>query len=200
MAAEYGIDRTRTYLQGFSFGSGMTFVEGITHPKLFAAISPNSGIGDFDPEVQAWVADLKAKGDVRLPTMVIYGSVDSASSTDGLIPAEGVLRNSINLLKTYNNIKATDKISRFNSAYTAAYDVLTPGGKASVSKPNAQYKATAFNRYDYMSADPAPLPLLSWVWVTDMPHGTAPGQAELMWSYFKQWRRNPDGSLIYASR
>ncbi|MDB5461480.1 MAG: Poly(3-hydroxybutyrate) depolymerase-like protein, partial [Caulobacteraceae bacterium] len=146
VAAEYGVDRTRTYLQGFSFGSGMTFVEGITHPKLFAAISPNSGIGDFTPDIQAWVADLKTKGDVRMPTMVVYGSVDGASSTDGLIPAEGVLRNSINLLKNYNNIKTADKIARFNSPYTAAYDVLTPGGKASVTKPNAQYKAMAFNR------------------------------------------------------
>src|SRR5258707_9326575 len=48
VAAAYSVDRTRVYLQGFSVGSGTTFVTGITHPQLFAAVSPNSGIGDFD--------------------------------------------------------------------------------------------------------------------------------------------------------
>ncbi|HTI67512.1 MAG TPA: PHB depolymerase family esterase [Caulobacteraceae bacterium] len=196
---KYGADRSRIYMQGFSFGSGMTHVEGLLHPKLFAAISPNSGIGDFTPPVLAAIDEMRAKNDVRVPTFIVYGGIDVASSTDGRIPARGVLQTALAYLKGYNHITTPDRVERFNSPNTDAYDVLIPGGKASVSGVDAHYPDGRFHRYDYVSADPKPLPLLSFVWVTDMPHGSDPRQAQMIWDYFKHWKRNADGSLAYSA-
>src|SRR5579859_2245921 len=53
VVATYGADRGRVYMQGFSFGSGLTYMMGIAHPSLFAAISPNSGIGPMPKDVEA---------------------------------------------------------------------------------------------------------------------------------------------------
>ena len=199
MAASYGVDRSRVYLQGFSVGSGTTFVTGITHPQLFAAVSPNSGIGDFDPSVTKWVADLKAKQDIRLPMMVVYGAEDAASSNDGLIPAQGVLRNAINNMKAYDGITTPDSTKLYNSPGGPAYEVLVPGAKLTPLRVDAHYPNGRLLRYDYASAD-TKQPIFSWVWVLDMPHGGALGQAQLIWDFFKTWKRNPDGSLTYSAR
>jgi poly(3-hydroxybutyrate) depolymerase len=195
MAAAYGIDRSRVYLQGFSFGSGMTFTEGVTHPQLFAAVSPNAGIGDFS-NLAPWIADLKAKRDIRLPMMVVYGAVDSASSNDGLIPAKGTLRDAIDMMKAYDGITTPDSTRPFDSPAGPTYDVLVPGAKLTQVGPTGRYPKGRFAKYDYLTDDKKQ-PMFSWVWVVDMPHGTARGQAELVWDFFKNWRRNPDGSLTY---
>jgi len=197
MAANYGIDRGRVYLQGFSIGSGMTFVEGVTHPQLFAAVSPNSGLGDFEPAVTQRIADNEAKG-LRLPMIVVYGSQDRQSTNDGLIPAKGVLRNVIETMKTYDGVTTPDRTQLFQSAYAPPYEVLLPGGKFSQTGPEIGYPKGRLERYDYLSADGKPI--FSWVWVTDMPHGQAVGEAQLEWNFFKSWRRNSDGSLAYVPR
>ncbi|HTK36495.1 MAG TPA: PHB depolymerase family esterase [Caulobacteraceae bacterium] len=197
---KYGVDRSRIYLQGFSFGSGMTHVEGLLHPQLFAAIAPNSGIGDFAPPVLAAIDRMKAQHDVRMPTFIVYGSVDAPASTDGKIPAKGVLRTALDYLKTYDHITTPDRIERFDSPNTEPYDILIPGGRASVSGVDAHYPQGRFHRYDYVSDDPKGLPLLSFLWVTDMPHGNDPHQAQMVWDYFKHWKRNPDGSLAYSAK
>ncbi|HTI66666.1 MAG TPA: PHB depolymerase family esterase [Caulobacteraceae bacterium] len=198
VVADYGADRSRVYLQGFSFGSGETLMMGLTHPQLFAAISPNSGIGDFPKPVTDWIARVKAKSDIRIPTLVVYGAVDVASSTDAKIPAEGPLRNAIDLVKRFNNIKTPDRVQRFASPNTAPYDVLVPGAKLVMTGIEPHFPGGRIQRYDYVSADPKPLNLFSWAWVTDMPHGQAERQAQFEWDYFKHWKRNPDGTLTYT--
>jgi hypothetical protein len=130
--------------------------------------------------------------------MIVYGAVDGGGSTDGQIPAQGVIRNAVDLVKKYNNITTADRIERYNSPNAAAYDILVPGGKLTASGVDAQWKSARFRRYDYLSADPRPQPLFSMVWVTDMPHGSYAGQAQTIWDYFKMWKRNPDGTLAYS--
>jgi poly(3-hydroxybutyrate) depolymerase len=200
VSAQYGADRSRVYLQGFSFGSGLTYVDGLLHPQLFAAISPDSGIGDLTEPVLAAIRSTKAQHDIHMPTMVVYGSVDAGGSTDGKIPAQGVLRTAINFLKDYNGISIPDKVERFDSRNTDPYDILLPSGAHSVIGRDARYPDGRFNRYDYASSDPQRLPLFSFVWVTDMPHGNDPTEAQMVWDYFKHWKRNPDGSLQYLAR
>ncbi|MDB5453370.1 MAG: Poly(3-hydroxybutyrate) depolymerase-like protein, partial [Caulobacteraceae bacterium] len=188
------------YMQGFSLGSGLTYMMGITHPQLFAAVSPNSGIGPMSPEVGAWVSDLKAKSDARIPMMIVYGDVDGGSSTDAKIPAQGVLRGAIDEMKTYNRISTPDRVVTFNSPNSAPYDILLPGGKAVSDGLGARYPKGRFKIAQYSSSDPTPLNLFNFVWVTDLPHGGDPRQAKLEWDYFKHWRRNPDGTLAYSPR
>jgi poly(3-hydroxybutyrate) depolymerase len=198
VAKAYGIDRSRVYLQGFSVGSGMTFVTGITHPDVFAAVSPNSGIGDFDASVTQRVADIKAKHNIRLPMMVVYGAEDAASSNDGLIPAEGVLHNAINNMKAYDGISTPDLTKVVNSSGGPSYEALMPGARLTPLDVDAHYPDGRILKYDYFTDD-TKQPMFSWVWVKDMPHGSAPGQAQMIWDFFKHWKRNKDGSLTYLA-
>jgi poly(3-hydroxybutyrate) depolymerase len=198
VATTLGADRGRVYLQGFSLGSGLSYMMGITHPRLFAAVSPNNGIGPMAPPVLARVAELKAEGDVRIPMMLVYGDVDGAGSTDGRIPANSVLRGAIDEMKTYNRITTADRIETFNSPNTLPYEVLLPGARLVREGVDRRYPQGRFQISAYASDDPTPLNLFSFVWVTDMSHGQDPRTAQLEWDFFRQWRRNPDGTLTYS--
>ena len=200
MVTTYGADKSHVYMQGFSLGSGMSYMMGITHPQLFAAVSPNNGIGPMTPAVTARVAEIKAKGDIRLPMMIVYGDVDSGGSTDAKIPALGVLRGAINEMKTYNNIVTADGIVTYNSPNTLSYDVLVPGAKLMRAGVDKRYPNGRFQISAYQSADPKPLNLLNFVWVTDLSHGGDPRTAQMEWDYFKQWQRNSDGTLTFTAR
>jgi poly(3-hydroxybutyrate) depolymerase len=194
-----GADRGRVYMQGFSLGSGMSYMMGITHPQTFAAVSPNNGIGPMAPRVLERVRELKARGDVRIPMMLVYGDVDGAGSTDARIPANGVLRGAIDEMKAYNRISTADRIEPYNSPNTLSYEVLVPGARLVRAGVDRRYPQGRFQISAYMSADPTPLNLFSFVWVTDMSHGQDPRTAQLEWDYFRQWRRNPDGTLIHSA-
>jgi hypothetical protein len=167
---------------------------------LFAAISPNSGIGPMSKEVEARVAEVKAQSDVRIPTMMVYGDVDSGGSVDGKIPAQGVIRGAFDELKAYDHISTQDRTQPFNSDNSEPYEVLVPGVKLVRGGIDKQYPLGRFEIYRYASADPAPLNLFSFVWVADMAHGSDPRQAQLEWDYFKRWHRNADGSLTHTDR
>jgi poly(3-hydroxybutyrate) depolymerase len=194
----YAADPGRIYMQGFSLGSGLSYMMGITHPRLFAAVSPNSGIGPMSKEVEARVADVKAQSDFRIPMMMVYGNVDSGASVDGKIPAQGVIRGAFDEVKAYNHVITPDRSELFNSENSEPYEVLVPGVKLGRGGVDKRYSQGRFEIYRYMSADPAPLNLFSFVWVEDMAHGGDPRQAQLEWDYFKLWHRNADGSLMYA--
>lgn len=199
VATRLGADRSRVYMQGFSLGSGMAYMMGITRPNLFAAVSPNNGIGPMSPAVLARVEEIKHKGDARIPMMLVYGDVDSGGSTDARIPANGVLRGAIDEMKAYDRITTPDRILPYDSPNTVAYDVLVPGGRPVRAGVDRRYPQGRFQISAYMSADPMPLNLFSFVWVTDMTHGQDPRTAQLEWDYFKQWRRNADGTLTWSA-
>jgi hypothetical protein len=170
---------------------------GVAHPQLFAAISPNSGIGPMSPAVQARIADNKARFDARIPTIIVYGDVDSGGSPDGKIPAQGVLRGAFDELKALNHITTPDTVALFQSDYVAPYEVLVPGGKLVRQGIDTRYAKGRFDQYQYVSADPVALNLFNFVWVVDMAHGGDPRQAQMEWDYFKHWRRNSDGTLQF---
>lgn len=199
MEANYGADPSRIYMQGFSFGSGLTYMMGVAHPELFAAVSPNSGIGPMSAAVEARIAANKAKSDIRIPTMIVYGDVDAGGSADGKIPAGGgVLQPAIDELKKFDHITTPDKAELFDSPSVPPYQVLIPGGKLAMEAKDSRYPKGRFSDFQYASADAKPLNLLDFVWVTDMAHGGDPRQAQLEWDYFKHWRRNSDGTLKYV--
>jgi poly(3-hydroxybutyrate) depolymerase len=196
----YGADASRVYMMGFSNGSGMTHMMGLTHPHLFAATSPTNGAGTLSKQARQRVAELKARFDWQLPVMAIYGNVDSAASVDGLIPAGGSINVGIDTIKKYNHIGLTDKTTRLNSAFSAPYEVLTPSGQLVPAGIDARYPAGRFQVYQYLSDAPKPLDLLHLVWVIDMPHAYDLREAQLQWDYFKHWSRNSNGSLRYTAR
>ncbi len=194
--ADYGADPSRIYMQGFSIGSGMTYMMGLTHPQIFAAVSPNSGIGPMPKAVATRIAEIEASGTVRMPMMLVYGNADHGGSVDGEIPAQGVLRGAIDEMKTYDHIATADAIHRFASPSAAPYDILAPGGKLLHEAVDARYPQGRFMTFDYTSTDAPALDLFRFVWIQDLSHGGDPRQAQLEWDYFKHWRRAPDGSLV----
>ncbi|HTK36410.1 MAG TPA: PHB depolymerase family esterase [Caulobacteraceae bacterium] len=195
--ANYSVDPTRIYMLGFSVGGSLTRAAGMTNPRAFAAVSPTSGImPELTADIKSQVAKAKVPGDIRLPMLVIVGTTDGGSS-DGKIEAKSPLANEINYLKAYNNVAAPDRVERFDSDFVAPYDIVVLGGKVTKTGVDAHYPAGRFERHDYLSADPKPLPLFSWIWVSDMMHGGDARENQMIWDYFKQWRRNPDGSLTY---
>ncbi|MDB5418970.1 MAG: Poly(3-hydroxybutyrate) depolymerase-like protein [Phenylobacterium sp.] len=200
LKADYKVDPHRIYMQGFSFGSGLTYMMGLTHPQLFAAVSPNSGIGPMPKAVEARIAELKAKSDVRMPMMLVYGTADHGGTIDGELPAKGVLQGALDEVKAYDHISVADGTQPFLSPAGPAYRILLPGGSLTSDAVDARYPQGRFKTYDYVSADKTPLDLLKFVWVLDLTHGGDPRQAQLEWDYFKHWRRNADGSLSYSAK
>ncbi len=132
--------------------------------------------------------------------MILYADVDSGASTDAKVPAQGVLRGAIDEMKKLNKITTPDQVQRFNSANAEPYDILALGGKKDSAGVDKRYPDGRFQISKYMSDDPKPLNLFTFVWVTDLPHAADPRTAQLEWDYFKQWQRNPDGSLKFSGR
>ncbi|HTK36548.1 MAG TPA: PHB depolymerase family esterase [Caulobacteraceae bacterium] len=198
MVATYGVDRSRVYLHGFSVGSRMAQTTGLTRPQVFAAIAPTEGFPPFAPDMQARIAELKAKMDYRMPIMAAYASSDVDASPDGgKIPAKGQTQGALEAFKAYNHITTADRVEHYDSPYVPAYDIVVPQGRLVRAAVDAHYPNGKIQLYKYMSADPKPLELLDFLWVLDMAHSTAPQQAQLAWDYFKHWSRNPDGTLAY---
>ncbi|HTI65967.1 MAG TPA: PHB depolymerase family esterase [Caulobacteraceae bacterium] len=196
--ATYGADPTRIYMQGFSQGSGLTQLMGLTRPQMFAAIAPMSALNPFAQEVQDRVDEV-AQRKIRIPMILMYGAVDAATSVDGEMPARGQLRTVFEGLKAYNNVTTPDKVERINSIHAAPYDYVIPQGKPSRAGVDKTYPDGRFKVYEYMSADRKPLNLLTLVWGVDLTHATDPREAQLAWDYMKKWRRNRDGTLTYTA-
>jgi poly(3-hydroxybutyrate) depolymerase len=196
--ADYGTDPARVYMQGFSFGSGLTYMMGLTHPQLFAAVSPNSGIGPMPPDVEARIAAVKATSDIRIPMIMVYGTADRGGTIDGELPAKGVLQGAFDEIKAYDHIATRDSTRPFHSSAGPDYSVLVPGGSFAADAVDAQYPDGRFKTFTYASADAVPLDLFKFVWVIDLTHGGDPREAQIEWNYFKHWRRNADGTLTYT--
>jgi hypothetical protein len=171
---------------------------GITHSATFAAVSPNNGIGPMSPEVEARAAEIRKDHDLRIPMMLVYGSVDTGASIDAKVPAEGVLRGAIDEMKKLDKIATADKVQSYSGPNGDPYDVLVLGGKKAVAGVDKRYPAGRFQMNEYMSSDPVPLNLFSFVWMTDLPHAQDPRTAQVLWDYFKQWQREADGSLKFV--
>lgn len=199
MESHFGADPSRIYMQGFSFGSGLTYMMGIAHPQLFAAVSPNSGIGGMPPAAEQRMAANKSKN-IQIPMMIVYGDVDNGGSADGLIPSQGVLRAAIDEMKSMDHISTADRTERYDSNTTAPYDILIPGGKLIHTASDRRYPKGRLLDYEYTSDDSPGRNLFDFVWVTDMAHGQDPREAQLEWDYFKHWRRNSDGTLTYSAK
>ncbi|MBF6215285.1 PHB depolymerase family esterase [Nocardia puris] len=57
LAEEFGLDRSRVYVGGYSAGGGMSTVLGAGYPDLYAAIAPMAG-GPYAPSTRPMLADL----------------------------------------------------------------------------------------------------------------------------------------------
>jgi poly(3-hydroxybutyrate) depolymerase len=196
--ANFGADRHRIYMQGFSLGSGMTYMMGITHPRLFAAVSPNSGIGPMSPAVEARIAAIKGKADIRMPAIIMYGNADHGGSIDGQLPAGiGVLEPALREWKAFDHITTPDRAEPYASPSSPPYNILVPGAKLVRADVSAHYPDGRLKIYQYYSDDPQPRNLLDFVWIKDMAHAQFKGEAQMEWDFFKHWSRNDNGSLTY---
>ena len=185
-------------MTGFSVGGALTLAEGLTNPRTFAAVAPTSGLEDLSPGLLAMVAKAKADGNVRIPMIIMYGAADLGSTVDGKIGTTGGVAKAINIVKAFNDITTPDRVVAFDSPTTAPYDILVPGGQLTKLEVSAHYPGGRFLRYDYMSANPKPLPLFSFVLGTDLMHGGRSQRTADGVGLFQALAPNADGSLGYV--
>jgi poly(3-hydroxybutyrate) depolymerase len=200
IVSTYGADASRVYMQGFSNGSAMTHMMGLTHPELFAAVSPdsNNADGPLSPEILSRIEALKARYDYRVPVFYMHGNVDTQASVDGLLPAASKIRNRMDIWKQINHISTADEIKTFDSTNTLPYVYVIPKGKLLRSGIDTRYPQGRFQTWQYWSNDAQPLNLYDFTWILDLPHAYDLRQSRLIWDYFKHWQRKPDGSLSYS--
>ena len=83
ICGDYGLDRTRVYLTGFSNGGAITREVGTTWPELFAAIAPFNAPVNAPGLVAAEVVNLVfLSSGYELPYWVCVGDRDPAAGTD----------------------------------------------------------------------------------------------------------------------
>lgn len=176
LAEDYGIDRTRVYLTGFSNGAMATCWYGTRHPRLYAALSPwNSPIVSFEQALleEGW----------QMPMFSINGDLDHKMD----IPR-----------RSYP--KLFESFIRLNGGIPHADDPQAPWHWKADEIWNSQ------NRYTIEAGFPQGRRLTTWVYhnaqghprfcftsVKDMPHGAIHDEARAAWEFLRHFSR-PDGS------
>ncbi len=209
----YGIDTTRIYMQGFSNGSAMTHMMGMTRPNMFAAIAPSNASvvalpppplspdprvlpTMLEPTMQAYVDKIKVRYDYLMPVFYFTGQTDSELAPDGVVGQRTNINAQKNFWKAYNHISAPD-----DTRSVAPIDGRAPYTEVLLSKDvaitgkDARWPEGRFVTHLYRTDDPGHTNLYNLTVVTDLPHAYDFRQAQMTWDYFKHFRRMPDGSL-----
>jgi poly(3-hydroxybutyrate) depolymerase len=209
----FGIDRSRVYMQGFSNGSAMTHMMGMTYPQLFAAISPNDASvmalplngtaagmralpNAVPPAITDRVAERKKLYDYRMPVFFIEGAVDSEFTPDGKVGAETPLHWQEERWKAFDDITDPDTIKTFHpDDGRPPYSYAVLGGTVTHAAFDAHYPDGRFETHSYRNVSASGPALYNFTIVTDLPHAYDFREADYTWRYFRQFRRNADGSL-----
>lgn len=168
------LDASRVYAEGLSAGGFTATAIGVTKSHLFAAVGAHSG-GLFNGEFFLGFPfmnprSLKAQaaqksGKVRMPYFSITGTADDA------VPYGPLIFDAWNLYQTLNGIPVEDA-----------------GGLRNRRRIQT-VKGHAMEVGDFLDRDG--LPVIRTVAIENFGHWNFVPGAELMWEFFKLWRRNP---------
>lgn len=173
ISSRYPIDRSRIYATGHSLGSLMTHLLALTHPELFAAVAPCSGVlfmADAD-EIIAY-PDVVSRKSIDLPIWMFVGEMEPWLIA--ALPEKGN--------NTERSIQAWWDLNRM------------PGNKPT------EYDFHVHNtRWNELEFDKAGIPMIRYTWVEYMPHATMPEMSFRIWNeFFSHFQREKSGKLRYT--
>lgn len=176
LEAQYGIDRTRVYLTGFSNGAMATCWYGTRHPKLYAAIAPwNSPIVSFEEALlqDGW----------EMPMFAVNGDLDHKMD----VPR-----------RFYGTL--FERFITLNGGTPHRAEVPKPWMWKYDEKWDASNRYTANAGYSqgdrlttYVYHNLESQPRFCFTVIKDMPHGAIHDEARSTWDFFKRFSR-PVGS------
>ena len=177
---KYPIDKTRVYCTGFSMGGLMSHAMGMTHPEIFAAIAPFSGLFFLDyweepyqirSRFEAVKAGAKEAGrDVRIPVFQVQGTLDKTWQGEELARM-------LNFWADWNSIEVpfTDE-----KKSKGAFMIQGEDGR--------------FHVYDSLLEDGTVF--YRFVSVQDLPHGVDLRTPYMAWDFLCAFSREADGTLL----
>lgn len=176
LEADYGIDRSRVYLTGFSNGAMATCWYGTRHPKLYAALSPwNSPLVAFEEKLmeEGW----------EMPMFAINGDLDHKMD----VPRRSYGKLFQNWI-TLNGGKP--RKAEICKPWPWKYDAKWTGEEV-YTKQAGYTQGHRLTTYVYQNLDGQSR--FCFTDVKDMPHGAIADEARAAWNFMKRFSR-PEGS------
>jgi poly(3-hydroxybutyrate) depolymerase len=180
LCADYGLDRTRVYLTGFSNGGAITREVGTAFPELFAAIAPSNAPVDAPGLVaDSPVSPGLLRSGYELPYWVCVGDNDPAAGTD--------VDEQLEVMLEVNGCQA-----RAGAGFTTRFapdEIRT--GENYYTSARGYAQGERFRTLVYCGRDG--LPRVGYTVMKNMPHGAICEQSRAAWEFLRHFRR-PAGS------
>ena len=192
------LDPSRVYAEGLSAGSMTASSLGVKKSYVFAAVGGHSGAifggrggGPFSNFDSIWNDATQKRGAVEMPYCSVFGTKDTTVPymTPDNWKGNSYL-NAWNVYEQMNGMTVNDQMDWsvdpvFGQRLRDRETIRTNKGEGIVIETGQLYKGD--------------VPLIKMVAVVNYGHWNFMPTAQIMWDYFKQFRRDPDTKkLIYA--
>ena len=196
------IDSSRIYLTGLSIGGAESFLLGLQHSDVFAAVASISGINAFADEVTE-IANNYSKG--KLPLLYLCGNHDFFQ----MIPVDGSSKYGTAYLygdqvwdkdkntHIFSSLQAYQKInglqvSEMDMSKNEYYGIALDNQEWSKLGNKDMYTGTLSNENGIVMELAA---------IKDLAHFNYKPEAEYMWNFFNNYRRDiKTGKLIFNNK
>lgn len=194
ICGDYGLDRTRVYLTGFSNGGAITREVGTTWPELFAAIAPfNAPVNAPGLVAEEIVNPGFLSSGYELPCWVCVGDRDPAAGTD----VDGQLEVMLAANRWMGGSEEGDAVSGEACSEEGPVrptrfppdEIRT--GENYYTASRSYFQGDRFRTFVYHGLDG--LPRVAFTVMKNMPHGAIREQSRAAWEFLRYFRR-PEGS------
>ncbi len=176
----YPIDKSRIYVTGFSMGGATTGILGLSHPELFAAMSPMGATGASYEGADAAAFDI--------PFCIIVGSIDTSNvvtNEAGQPVIRGIDNGGLKTLLDFNEIDCGKADYEANP-----YWGYTPDSLHILHDKGLSFEVNSFRKKGYVN------PIVQLVTFIGAGHANADYMATIAWDFMKRFSRGEDGSVI----
>lgn len=194
ICGDYGLDRTRVYLTGFSNGGAITREVGTTWPELFAAIAPfNAPVNAPGLVAEEVVNPGFLSSGYELPYWVCVGDRDPAAGTD----VDGQLEVMLAANRWMGSSEEGDAVcgeacseeGPIRPTRFPPDEIRT--GENYYTASRGYLQGDRFRTFVYHGLDG--LPRVAFTVMKNMPHGAIREQSRAAWEFLRHFRR-PEGS------
>lgn len=175
ICADYGLDRTRVYLTGFSNGGSITREVGTTYPQLFAAVSPWNGPLNAPGLVSHMaVCPELIEGGYELPSWICAGDRDPVTA-----PKDAMEQLKPLLAANHCAAAPAENACGFAPDEMRGADYYTP---AKGYKQGGRFSTSVFK-------DDQGVAKVCYTVMKNMPHGAIQEQSRACWEFIRHFSR-----------